>query len=55
MTQRQPYGQRRSWDYPDCPHCETDVLVDTYTGPTGHGTGDYECLDCGARFDVGDD
>ena len=55
MTQRQPYGQRRSWDYPDCPHCETDVLVDTYTGPEMYNETDYECLGCGTRFDEEDD
>jgi predicted RNA-binding Zn-ribbon protein involved in translation (DUF1610 family) len=38
----------RSWGYPDCPDCETDVFV----GGTQSTQFDapYECHFCGTRF-----
>lgn len=38
-------GSRRSWDYPDCPDCESDVLVELErNGSTAY------CWGCGTRF-----
>jgi ribosomal protein L37AE/L43A len=39
-------GNRRSWDYPPCPECETDVLV----AHTNTAAADWHCLGCGSLF-----
>ena len=42
-------GNRRSWEYPVCPECDTDVLVEYAAG----GAEDHHCLACGALFTPG--
>lgn len=40
-------NKRASWDYPDCPDCESDVLV----GGTSSNHDQYECHGCGTVFE----
>lgn len=35
--------------YPRCPDCQTNAWVIGSKGPTGV---EYECIDCGRRFDA---
>jgi hypothetical protein len=53
--------KRRSWEYPECPCCETDVLVDTKGGMNGSTFGGnfqkpgemeswFICLHCGTEM-----
>ena len=35
----------RSWEYPDCPECETDVFVDQ-----SKGNETYVCQSCRTRW-----
>lgn len=37
---------RAAWEYPDCPECETPVLV----AGTSSAHDEYECHGCGAVF-----
>jgi len=39
-------GNRRSWEYPPCPFCLTDVLVRDFRGRDG----EWICDGCGERF-----
>ena len=54
MTQARPNGRRRSWEYPKCPRCHTDVLVEARQGSQGRGFKRYYCWGCETSFDVED-
>jgi len=41
--------KRRSWGYPDCPSCATDVFVDEATEPRANGK-TYRCHWCGSEW-----
>jgi hypothetical protein len=47
MTRPTPNGARRSWEYPPCPECESDVLVEKRPG-VSEG---YVCWGCDRLFD----
>jgi len=36
-------GRQRAHDQPECPHCETDLLV---SGSRGRGAGTWHCHGC---------
>jgi ribosomal protein L37AE/L43A len=40
-------GNRRSWEYPECPFCLTDVLV---RDARGGNDINWICEGCGERF-----
>lgn len=49
-----PSGRRRSWEYPNCPECGSDVLVEARTGDTVRGYDRYYCWGCEHGFNTDD-
>jgi transcription elongation factor Elf1 len=51
MSTPTPAGNRRSWEYPECPECKSDVLVEVTSN--GHNSTAY-CWSCDLLFEIGD-
>jgi len=50
VTTPTPSGKRRSWDYPECPGCGSDVLVEKVPGM--RLSGGFQCWGCKTYFDI---
>jgi len=46
-----PSSVLRPWQYPDCPHCGTEI----YVSGSPRRRIDWVCYNCGSHFDDDDD
>jgi len=50
VTKPRPSGKRRSWDYPECNDCGSDVLVERMKAEPYSGK--FYCWGCKTHFDI---